>query len=125
MRTALGRSLEKLGREQEANGHYKLARLLEARQRAIRRAHQTSDNRCVRAVVQRVSEARVRVDGDVVGEIGQGLYVLLGVSREDGEDERAVRRQGGEARIFENEDGEFDRSLLDVRGRGARRQPVH
>jgi D-tyrosyl-tRNA(Tyr) deacylase len=71
----------------------------------------------VRAVVQRVSEARVRVDGEVVGEIGQGLCVLLGVSREDGEDE-AVRLADKVAklRIFENEDGRFDRSLLDVDG---------
>lgn len=71
----------------------------------------------MRAVVQRVSEARVRVDGEVVGEIGQGLCVLLGVSREDGEDE-AVRLADkvGKLRIFENEDGRFDRSLLDVGG---------
>lgn len=59
----------------------------------------------------------MRVDGEVVGEIGQGLCVLLGVSREDGEDE-AVRLADkvGKLRIFENEDGRFDRSLLDVGG---------
>ena len=59
----------------------------------------------------------MRVDGEVVGEIGQGLCVLLGVSREDGEDE-AARLAGKVAklRIFENEDGRFDRSLLDVDG---------
>lgn len=59
----------------------------------------------------------MRVDGEVVGEIGQGLCVLLGVSREDGEDE-AARLAGKVAklRIFENEDGRFDRSLLDVGG---------
>jgi D-tyrosyl-tRNA(Tyr) deacylase len=71
----------------------------------------------VRAVVQRVSEARVRVDGEVVGEIGQGLCVLLGVSREDGEDEAArLADKVAKLRIFENEDGRFDRSLLDVDG---------
>jgi D-aminoacyl-tRNA deacylase len=71
----------------------------------------------VRAVVQRVSEARVRVDGEVVGEIGQGLCVLLGVSREDGEDEAAwLADKVAKLRIFENEDGRFDRSLLDVEG---------
>jgi D-aminoacyl-tRNA deacylase len=71
----------------------------------------------VRAVVQRVSEARVRVDGEVVGEIGQGLCVLLGVSREDGEDEAArLADKVKKLRIFENEDGRFDRSLLDVGG---------
>jgi D-aminoacyl-tRNA deacylase len=71
----------------------------------------------VRAVVQRVSEARVRVDGEVVGEIGQGLCVLLGVSREDGEDQAArLADKVAKLRIFENEDGKFDRSLLDVGG---------
>ena len=71
----------------------------------------------MRAVVQRVSEARVRVDGGVVGEIGQGLCVLLGVSREDGEGEAArLADKVAKLRIFENEDGRFDRSLLDVGG---------
>jgi D-aminoacyl-tRNA deacylase len=71
----------------------------------------------VRAVVQRVSEARVRVNGEVVGEIGQGLCVLLGVSREDGEGEAArLADKVAKLRIFENEDGRFDRSLLDVGG---------
>jgi D-aminoacyl-tRNA deacylase len=71
----------------------------------------------MRAVVQRVSEARVVVDGAVVGEIGRGLCVLLGVAREDGEEE-AERLAGRIARlrIFENDDGRFDRSLLDVGG---------
>jgi D-tyrosyl-tRNA(Tyr) deacylase len=71
----------------------------------------------VRAVVQRVSSARVIVDGEVVGEIGAGLCVLLGVSRADGEGE-AERLAGRIARlrIFENDEGRFDRSLLDVRG---------
>jgi D-aminoacyl-tRNA deacylase len=71
----------------------------------------------VRAVVQRVSEARVRVDGEVVGEIGQGLCVLLGVSREDGDDEATrLADKVAKLRIFENEHGKFDRSLLDVHG---------
>jgi D-aminoacyl-tRNA deacylase len=71
----------------------------------------------VRAVVQRVSEARVRVDGGVVGEIGPGLCVLLGVSRDDGEDEAArLAAKVAKLRIFENEDGKFDRSLLDESG---------
>jgi D-tyrosyl-tRNA(Tyr) deacylase len=71
----------------------------------------------MRAVVQRVSGARVVVDGQVVGEIGAGLCVLLGVGREDGEAEAS--RLGGRVarlRIFENEDGRFDRSLLEVGG---------
>jgi D-aminoacyl-tRNA deacylase len=71
----------------------------------------------VRAVVQRVSSARVVVDGEVVGEIGAGLCVLLGVAREDGEAE-AERLAGRVARlrIFENDEGRFDRSLLDIDG---------
>jgi D-tyrosyl-tRNA(Tyr) deacylase len=71
----------------------------------------------VRAVVQRVSEARVRVGGEVVGEIGAGLCVLVGVSRDDGEAEAArLADKVAKLRIFENEDGKFDRSLLDVAG---------
>jgi D-tyrosyl-tRNA(Tyr) deacylase len=71
----------------------------------------------VRAVVQRVSEARVRVDGRTVGEIGPGLCVLLGVARDDRE-EPAVRLAGRLARlrVFPDENGRFDRSLLDVGG---------
>ena len=59
----------------------------------------------------------MRVAGEVVGEIGQGLCVLLGVSREDGEDEAArLADNVAKLRIFENEEGRFDRSLLDVGG---------
>jgi D-aminoacyl-tRNA deacylase len=69
----------------------------------------------VRAVVQRVAEARVLVDGEVMGEIGPGLCVLLGVARDD--DEAAAERLAAKVarlRIFENEDGRFDRSVLDA-----------
>ena len=71
----------------------------------------------MRAVVQRVSAAAVRVDGVVRGEIGAGLLVLLGVASGDGGAE-AERLAGKVARlrIFENEDGRFDRSLLDTGG---------
>jgi D-tyrosyl-tRNA(Tyr) deacylase len=71
----------------------------------------------VRAVVQRVSSARVVVEGEVVGQIGTGLCVLLGVARQDGQAE-AQRLAGRVARlrIFENEDGRFDRSVVDVGG---------
>jgi D-aminoacyl-tRNA deacylase len=71
----------------------------------------------MRAVVQRVALARVVVEGDVVGEIGEGLCVLLGVARTHVPDE-ADRLAGKVARlrIFENDDGRFDRSLLDVHG---------
>jgi D-aminoacyl-tRNA deacylase len=71
----------------------------------------------VRAVIQRVSGAQVVADGEIVGEIGAGLCVLLGVAREDREEE-AERLAGRVARlrIFENEEGRFDRSLLDIGG---------
>jgi len=71
----------------------------------------------VRAVVQRVSEARVRVGEEVVGEIGAGLCVLLGVARDDSAEE-AARLAGKVAklRIFENDEEKFDRSVLDVGG---------
>jgi D-tyrosyl-tRNA(Tyr) deacylase len=68
-------------------------------------------------VVQRVSAARVLVDGVVVGEIGSGLCVLLGVAESD--DAAAAERLAGRVarlRVFENEDGKFDRSVLDVAG---------
>jgi D-aminoacyl-tRNA deacylase len=71
----------------------------------------------MRAVVQRVSSARVVVDDEPVRQIGRGLCVLLGVARDDGEAD-ADRLAGliARLRIFENEDGRLDRSLLDVSG---------
>jgi D-aminoacyl-tRNA deacylase len=71
----------------------------------------------VRAVVQRVSSARVVVDGDVVGKVGGGLCVLLGVARDDGIDQaQRLSSRIARLRIFENEEGRLDRSLLDVGG---------
>ena len=71
----------------------------------------------MRAVCQRVSEARVRIGDEVAGEIGAGLCVLLGVAQADGEDE-AVRLAGKVARlrVFAGGEGRFDRSLLDTGG---------
>ena len=71
----------------------------------------------MKAVVQRVSEARVRVAGETVAEIGAGLCVLLGIARDDRE-ELAVRMAGKVARlrVFPDKDGRFDRSPLDVGG---------
>ncbi len=67
----------------------------------------------MRAVVQRVSSASVRVDGDTVGACGRGLLVLVGVRHGDTA-ETAMRLAGRVARlrIFENDEGRFDRSLL-------------
>ena len=67
--------------------------------------------------MQRVTSARVRIGSKVVGEIGRGLCVLLGVAREDAEEQ--ARQQAGRVarlRIFENEEGKFDRSVLDIGG---------
>jgi D-aminoacyl-tRNA deacylase len=71
----------------------------------------------VRAVVQRVREASVVVDGQVVASSGQGLLVLLGVATADGpaEAERLAARIA-RLRIFEDDDGRFDRSLLEMAG---------
>ena len=71
----------------------------------------------MRAVVQRVLRARVVVGGQTVGAIGPGLCVLLGVAADDTAAE-ADRLAGklGRLRIFENEAGKFDQSLLDVGG---------
>lgn len=71
----------------------------------------------MRAVVQRVAEARVLVEGKAVGEIGPGLCVLLGVARDDTPaDAERLAGKVARLRIFENEEGKFDRSLLDVGG---------
>jgi D-tyrosyl-tRNA(Tyr) deacylase len=71
----------------------------------------------VRAVVQRVRNASVTVAGEIVAEIGPGLVVLLGVAEQDTAAE-AERLAGKVARlrIFENDEGRLDRSLLDVSG---------
>ena len=71
----------------------------------------------MKAVLQRVANAAVSVEGEILGSIGPGLCVLLGVSRADGPKE-ASRLAGKVARlrVFEDENGRFDRSLLDVGG---------
>jgi D-aminoacyl-tRNA deacylase len=69
----------------------------------------------VRAVVQRVSAARVLADGETVGEIGAGLCVLLGVADTDDLDVAArLAQRVVRLRVFENEEGKFDRSLAEV-----------
>ncbi|HKW56241.1 MAG TPA: D-aminoacyl-tRNA deacylase [Candidatus Acidoferrum sp.] len=71
----------------------------------------------MRAVVQRVSRARVSVEGRVTGEIGSGLLILLGVGRED---TSAVAASMAEKvvhlRIFEDNQGKMNRSILEVQG---------
>jgi D-tyrosyl-tRNA(Tyr) deacylase len=71
----------------------------------------------LKAVVQRVAEARVVVDSRAVGSIGRGLLVLLGVARGDGLAEAArLAAKVARLRVFEDDEGRFDRSLLDVGG---------
>ena len=71
----------------------------------------------MRAVCQRVSEARVTVHEEVVGEIGCGLLVLLGVAREDSAaDTDRLAAKVARLRIFEGDDGRFDRDVLEVGG---------
>lgn len=71
----------------------------------------------MRAVVQRVSSAAVKVGDETVGEVGRGLLVLVGAA--EGDDEAAAARLAGKVatlRIFANETGRFDRSVIDVGG---------
>ncbi|HEX5909595.1 MAG TPA: D-aminoacyl-tRNA deacylase, partial [Thermoleophilaceae bacterium] len=71
----------------------------------------------MRAIVQRVSQASVSVDGEEVSAIGPGLLVLLGVHRDDSE-EQADRMAGklGALRIFEDEEGRMNLSVADTGG---------
>jgi D-aminoacyl-tRNA deacylase len=71
----------------------------------------------MRAVVQRVSRAKVTVAGEITGEIGPGLLVLLGVGKEDSEasaDYLAEKVAG--LRIFEDDGGKMNRSVVEVGG---------
>lgn len=71
----------------------------------------------MRAVLQRVSEARVRVEDETVGEIGPGLLVLLGIGRSDSEETcRQLASFVSRLRIFDDGEGRMNRSLLDTRG---------
>jgi D-tyrosyl-tRNA(Tyr) deacylase len=69
------------------------------------------------AVLQRANAAAVRVDGQVVGEIGRGLLILLGVSREDGrEDAERLAAKISKCRIFKDAEDKMNLSLLEVGG---------
>ena len=69
------------------------------------------------AVIQRVSGASVSVDGETVGKCGHGLCILLGVAEGDTrEDADALARKILNLRIFEDENGKMNRSLVDVSG---------
>jgi len=71
----------------------------------------------MRAVVQRVSRARVTVEGRITGEITTGLMILIGVGRSDTSAVAAsMAEKIANLRIFEDDQGKMNRSLLDVRG---------
>jgi D-aminoacyl-tRNA deacylase len=71
----------------------------------------------MRAVIQRVSRARVTVEGRVSGEIGTGLVILLGVGREDAAEAAAyLADKTANLRIFNDADGKMNRSLIDMGG---------
>ena len=71
----------------------------------------------MRAVIQRVKSAQVCVDGRVPGKIGQGLLVLLGVGKGDGEKDLSfLTSKIPELRIFEDTSGKFNLSLKEVQG---------
>jgi D-tyrosyl-tRNA(Tyr) deacylase len=71
----------------------------------------------VRALIQRVTEARVRVDGEVVGEIGPGLCALVGVTHEDSEtNARALADKVWHLRIFDDGEGAMNLPVASVGG---------
>jgi D-tyrosyl-tRNA(Tyr) deacylase len=71
----------------------------------------------MRAVVQRVSRAEVRVEGRVVGAIGRGLLVLVGIAREDtAETGKVLAEKIAHLRVFDDEQGRMNRSLLETGG---------
>lgn len=71
----------------------------------------------MRAVIQRVARASVKVDGKIAGEIGVGLAVLLGVGKDDAdEDAKYIADKIASLRIFEDDRGKMNLSVLDVGG---------
>ena len=71
----------------------------------------------MRAVLQRVDRGAVRVDGETVGAIDEGFVILVGVGHNDGEAQAQwLARKIAGLRVFEDEQGKFNRSLLDVGG---------
>ena len=71
----------------------------------------------MRVVLQRVDHGRVRVDGGIIAEIGLGLVILLGVGPNDGDEQvDYLVNKIANLRIFEDEEGKINRSVLDVGG---------
>lgn len=71
----------------------------------------------MKVVIQRVRRAQVTVDGEVVGQIGQGSMILVGVARGDTDEDVAyLSRKAIQVRIFDDEEGLLNRSIADVGG---------
>lgn len=71
----------------------------------------------MRAIVQRVTSSRVVVDGRVIGEIGRGFNVLIGISKDDTEEDlKYIKDKVVNLRVFEDESNKMNKSLLDVEG---------
>lgn len=71
----------------------------------------------MRAVLQRVTRACVRVEGETVGEIGCGLLVLLGIAQDDTErDVKYLAEKIAQLRIFEDDEGRMNRSVMETGG---------
>jgi len=71
----------------------------------------------MRALLQRVSSGKVSVDDGVIAQIGRGLVILLGIGQEDGEEQATyLAEKIANLRIFEDEQGKTNLSLLDVEG---------
>jgi len=71
----------------------------------------------MKTVIQRVERASVTVDGEMTGQIGRGLVILLGVVKDDTEEDAAILvKKCAELRIFEDDDGKMNRSVGDVGG---------
>ena len=71
----------------------------------------------MRAVVQRVTYSNVKVDGTIVGEINKGFNVLIGISKEDTEEDmKYIKDKVINLRVFEDENDKMNFSVLDVKG---------
>ena len=71
----------------------------------------------MRAVIQRVKYSKVEVDNKLIGEIGKGLNVLIGISKDDNDDDiKYLRDKIINLRIFEDEDHKLNLSLIDIAG---------
>ena len=72
----------------------------------------------MKAVIQRVTHANVKVDGNITGQIEDGLMILLGVTHDDTEAEaRALAKKAIELRIFNDNNGKMNLSVMDIGGK--------